>query len=63
MRFGGVIRSELGSSSQRHGVQVSAVVLLFKTDFISEFIYSYSVPMFYLFFSLSFPSITRCSLI
>lgn len=54
IRFVGVILSEFGScSSQRDRVQVSAVVLLFKTDFISEFIYSCSVPMFYLgFFSL-----------
>lgn len=49
----------LGAMFLKHRVQVFEVNLLFQTDFISEFIYSYSVPMFYLFFfSLSFPYIT-----
>lgn len=43
-------------SSQGRRVKVSAVVLLFKTDCISECIFSYSLPMFYLgFFFFHFP--------
>lgn len=48
-----VVISEFGSYL-RHREKVFEVNLLFQTDFISEFIYSYSVPMFYLFFFFSF---------
>lgn len=45
-------------------MQVSAVVLFFKTDFVSEFIYSSSVSMFYLcFFLFRFPPLHGRSVI